>query len=273
MCKACVTVEPVKSLSFFVPHLCAKIEARLADRVQMNKADRELQYALILLSEVISVRGGLPTAQTQINPILPHIEDICSRVLDKTLYLQQKDEYELAGGILEGLLYNLVHTRLVQHFPAQGGTPPIWSRDEFTWAKAGNLEEFHVDWYIPGPNELSAVQNILQRYLQPPLFTLTQMSKKEIELDKETVLRNIRQVYRIVYGGSELLAPIPYSNSCNGSVGINNAGQCTPSSVETVEKLTKALDKQNVRFQVLEVIMEWRFIYLKIGVTLSLPEI
>ena len=94
------------------------------------------------------------------------------------------------------------------------------------------------------------------------------MSKKEIELDKETVLRNIRQVYRIVYGGSELLAPIPDSNSCNSSVGISNAGQCTPTSVETVEKLTKALDKQNVRFQVLQVIMEWRLNEHKITVTL-----
>ena len=113
MCKACVTVDPVKTLSFFVPHLCDKIESRLVDRVQDNKADRELQYALILLSEVISVRGGLPTAKTVSNPLLPYVDHICSRVLDKTLALPQKDEYELAGGILEGLLYNMVHVRQV----------------------------------------------------------------------------------------------------------------------------------------------------------------
>ena len=140
MCKACVTVEPVRSLGFFVPHLCHKIESRLIDRVQDNKPDRELQYALILLSEVISVRGGLPTAKTETNPILPYVEDICLRVLDKTLNLKQKDEYELAGGILEGLLYNLVHVRQVQIFPAQKTSPPVWVREEFKWAKEGNLD-------------------------------------------------------------------------------------------------------------------------------------
>ena len=254
MCKACVTVEPAKSLNFFVPHLCTKIEARLLDRVQVNKPDRELQYNLILLSEVISVRGGLPTAKTEINPLLPHIEDICSRVLDKTLYLQQKDEYELAGGILEGLLYNLVHVRQVQKFPAQDTSTPLWSRDQFKWAKEGNLDNFHVDWYIPSDNELLAIRNILQRYLQPSLNTLTQLSKKEIDLDKETVLRNLRQVYRIVYGASELLAPIPVSNDANRSDRcLSDIEKCPPSTVKTIERLISSLDKENVRFQVLGV--------------------
>jgi hypothetical protein len=254
MCKACVTVEPVKSLNFFVPHLCSKIESRLIDRVQENKPDRELQYALILLSEVISVRGGLPTAKTESNPILLHIEDICSRVLDKTLYLQQKDEYELAGGILEGLLYNLVHVRQVQKFPAQETTTPVWSREKFKWAKAGNLDTFHVDWYVPGECELSAVRSLLQRYLQPSLDTLNKLTVKEIDLDKEGVLRNIRQVYRVVYGSSELLAPIPASNGSNTSNVLAETEICSPSTVETIEQLIISLDKENVRHQVLQVI-------------------
>ena len=248
MCKACVTVEPVKTLKFFVPHLCAKIESRLQDRVQDNKPDRELQYALILLSEVISVRGGLPTAKTETNPILPHVEEICSRVLDKTLYLQQKDEYELAGGILEGLLYNLIHVRQVQKFPAQDPTSPVWSREEFKWAKAGNLETFKVDWYVPGENEISAVRCLLQRYLDPSLNTLVQLSKKEIDLDKEAVLRNLRQVYRVVYGSSEVLAPVSMNND-----ELNERESCSPSTVETIERLITSLDKKNVRHQVLKV--------------------
>ena len=243
MCKACVTVKPVQSLSFFIPHLCEKIEEKLNDRVQDNMPDRELQYALTLLSEVISVRGGLPTAKTDSNPLVPHIESICTRVLDKTLYLKQKDEYELAGGILEGLLYNLVHVRQVQRFPAQEESSPVWSREKFKWAKAGNLETHHVDWYVPGECELSSVQSILQRYLEPSLNTLTSLSRKEIELDKETVLRNIRQVYRCVYGSSELLAPIPASGK----------EICSPSNVQTIENLIIALDKNNVRQQVLQV--------------------
>ena len=255
MCKACVTVEPVRSLGFFVPHLCHKIESRLIDRVQDNKPDRELQYALILLSEVISVRGGLPTAKTETNPILPYVEDICSRVLDKTLNLKQKDEYELAGGILEGLLYNLVHVRQVQIFPAQKTSPPVWVREEFKWAKEGNLENFQVDWYVPGEQELRAVQNILQRYLNPTLETMGQLSRKEIDLEKESVLRNLRQIYRVVYGSSELLAPISTNDDhLLGSRFVSEIDNCPPSTVETIEKLIFALDKGNVRNQVLQVI-------------------
>ena len=253
MCKACVTVKPTQSLSFFIPHLCEKIEEKLHDRVQDNMPDRELQYALTLLSEVISVRGGLPTAKTDSNPLVPYIEDICTRVLDKTLYLKQKDEYELASGILEGLLYNLVHVRQVQRFPAQEESAPIWSRDKFKWAKAGNLGTYHVDWYIPGECELSAVRSILQRYLQPSLDTLTSLSRKEIELDKETVLRNIRQVYRAVYGSSELLAPIPVASESNDNM-PSRIEVCCPSNVETIENLILSLDKNNVRLQVLQVI-------------------
>ena len=178
-------------------------------------------------------------------------------VLDQTLYLQQKDEYELASGILEGLLYNLVHVRQVQSFPAQESSTPVWSRDKYKWAKAGNLDNFHVDWYIPSDNELSAVRRILQRYLQPSLDSLTQLSKKEFDLDKETVLRNIRQVYRIVYGSSELLAPIP-TNNCLDNSGICDAEmeKCSPSTVDTIERLIISLDKQNVRQRVLQVHMK-----------------
>ena len=249
MCKACVTVRPVESLNFFIPHLCEKIEERLNDRVQDNMPDQELQYALTLLSEVISVRGGLPTAKIDSNPLVPHIEAICTRVLDKTLYLKQKDEYELAGGILEGLLYNLVHVRQVQRFPAQEENAPVWSREKFKWAKAGNLETYHVDWYVPGECELSSVRSILQRYLEPSLNTLTNMSREEIELDKETTLRNIRQVYRCVYGSSELLAPIPVENEHRRPA----KEIFSPSNVETIENLVIALDRNSVRLQVFQV--------------------
>ena len=116
-----------------------------------------------------------------------------------------------------------------------------------------------MDWYVPGENEISAVRCLLQRYLDPSLNTLVQLSKKEIDLDKEAVLRNLRQVYRVVYGSSEVLAPVSMNND-----ELNERESCSPSTVETIERLITSLDKKNVRHQVLEVnkknlICEFRF--------------
>ena len=101
---------------------------------------------------------------------------------------------------------------------------------------------------------MSAVRSLLERYLQPCLDTLNKLTRKEINLDKEDVLRNIRQVYRVVYGSSELLAPIPVNIESNLSNVLAETDICSPSTVETIEQLIISLDKENVRLQVMQVI-------------------
>ena len=63
MCKSCVAVQPEMALEFFVPHFCQKISSIISERrahphqKSHQKIDQELQFALLLLSEVISIRG------------------------------------------------------------------------------------------------------------------------------------------------------------------------------------------------------------------------
>lgn len=53
MCKSAVSIQPERALDFFIPHLCGRIESALRDRVGHQKADIELQFSTLLLSEVI----------------------------------------------------------------------------------------------------------------------------------------------------------------------------------------------------------------------------
>ena len=77
-----------------------------------KKADQELQFNLLMLSEVISVKmlSILPPAPS--NVLFNHMDKLC-QVFDKVLVLDLKDEYEMASNALENLLFNIVHMRYV----------------------------------------------------------------------------------------------------------------------------------------------------------------
>merc|ERR1740128_617401 len=101
MCKSLVQCDPVKGLQFFIPTLTKSILVRMKEREEGrkveigNKLDEELQFNLQLLSEVIGVKN--------VGVFRSRGEDICS-VLDSTINLGQKDEYELAHVVMSGLL-------------------------------------------------------------------------------------------------------------------------------------------------------------------------
>ena len=52
MVKSLVTVQPAKTLSFYVPHICERIEVAIKERADVNRTDMELQSCLVILTEV-----------------------------------------------------------------------------------------------------------------------------------------------------------------------------------------------------------------------------
>jgi len=64
-----------------------------------------------------------------------------------------------------------------------------------------------MDWYIPGQEEMTAVNRLLERYLAPVLRQLELFSKGEISLEKEVLQRNLKLVLKILTGVSELMEP------------------------------------------------------------------
>ena len=142
-----------------------------------KKVDQELQFNLLMLSEVISVRmlSVLPPAPS--NVLFQHMDKLC-QVFDKILVLDLKDEYEMASSALENLLFNIVHLRPLQNYYTVVDKP-VWSKEEFTWGKSYNLDDLKLDWYVPGKNELETVQMLFEKYFKSQLTMLDQWVKGE----------------------------------------------------------------------------------------------
>lgn len=138
-----------------------------------------------------------------------YLEPICN-VLDKTLNLDQKDEYEYASSVLQNILHNLLHSRPLQKSAAVGrASEDGWDRELFKWAKTGDLETLQIEWFVPSKKEFEAAQMLIDKYMTPPFEKITNMLARKTDMEKEELLRNLRQIYKILYGTSEVLETIP----------------------------------------------------------------
>ena len=222
MVKGVAAVQPEQTLDFFIPHLCSRIESILGDRSSKSenrKVDTVLQFNLQMLSEVISVKmlSILTSRPTQV--LFKHMDKLCS-VLDKTLILDLKDEYEVAANALENLLFNIVHTRPLQNYYTSKENF-VWSKEEFQWAKPCKLENLKVEWYVPGKIELEMVQNLFEKYFKSQLELLDQWVEGKVDLEKEEVIRSLRQISKLIHGSSELMPTIktgPFQSSISGNL-------------------------------------------------------
>jgi proteasome activator subunit 4 len=202
MCKSVVQCDPAKGLAFFVPYLVRALTERVGERgskeEEEGKVDEELQFNLQLLGEVLSVRN-VAVYRTTGAHVLPFVEPLCS-VLDCTLELGQRDEYELAHSVLGGVLSWLAHPRLLE-------TGPRLRPELDRWGAMVGLEEVAMAWYRPGPQELAVVTGLLERYLLPAMETLGQFAAGKLELEKEELQRGLKLVCRVLAGVSELAEP------------------------------------------------------------------
>ena len=203
MCKSAVLCAPQLGLQRFLPPLVSCVLMRV-DELALHReagggpgpADEELQFNLQLLGEVLCCRQG-GVWRSHGSHLLPWLERICS-VLDGTLGLAQKDEYELGQAVLGNTLAWLCSVRQVEVGPrVRPGT----------WAQYQPVQQLQVNWYVPGQQELTVVDGLLQRYLAPAISTLRQYSSGALQLDKETLQRNLRLVQKVLAGVSELAEP------------------------------------------------------------------
>ncbi|QQP39731.1 Uncharacterized protein FKW44_013542, partial [Caligus rogercresseyi] len=110
MCRSVVSIKPEMTLKFFIPHLKERILSLVQDRSgDPRRQDKELQFIVGFKIMTPNVRGP--------SYLVPHIEDICA-VLDKTLTLQQKDNYEIATNILETVMASFCQIRILKDAPA-----------------------------------------------------------------------------------------------------------------------------------------------------------
>ena len=68
--------------------------------------------------------------------------------------------------------------------------------------------------YVPGKFELEVAQNLLEKYLQSQLLLLNDWVGGKTELEKEEILRSLKQIHRLIHGCSELLPTIKTGPFC-----------------------------------------------------------
>lgn len=84
-----------------------------------------------------------------------------------------------------------------------------------------SLDELHVDWYLPSKTELDLAQDLLERYFVSQLNLLNKWTQQEVELEKEEILRGLRQIYKMIHGSSELMPSIstgPFQSSISNNL-------------------------------------------------------
>ena len=69
------------------------------------------------------------------------------------------------------------------------------------------VADLDLSWYKPGPQELSIVSSLLERYLNPAVDQLKAFARGELDLSSEELERIIHQINRIFVGVSELTEP------------------------------------------------------------------
>ena len=65
------------------------------------------------------------------------------------------------------------------------------------------------------------VQNLFEKYFKSQLEILDSWVRKERELEKEEILRTLRQIYKLIHGSSELLPTIstgPFQSSLSDNL-------------------------------------------------------
>ena len=211
MCKSVVVIKPEMTLKFFIPHLCRRINDIVSDK-NRHLQDQELRFNLLLLSEVVNVK----TVGFNVNPpryLLPFMETL-KKTLNNTLNLSQKEDNEIASNALQNILFNFSHSRILQRKKVPAIIDDLKYGPDYRWGQSGDLDTLGpITWYQPDNEILKRVSDLLQNYLEPILEKLNRFARGILTLDKETLLRYLRLVNKVVHGASSVLAPINKSQT------------------------------------------------------------
>lgn len=149
------------------------------DVLKEENPDRQLLHAMLILSAVVDTPG---------NSLIPHM-DVLLKVLDRVLLLKSTDGNKLACHLLKCILWSLSTVTPYQYRSAQRdyNDPDYpYFRD---WGESVDLDTFQVKWYIPGDEELAAIQRIFFRYLTVQIDKLKNYCK-----DSSTLTRSVGKI-------------------------------------------------------------------------------
>ncbi|CAL7949711.1 unnamed protein product [Xylocopa violacea] len=156
------------------------------DIIKEEHLDARLLHAMLLLSAIVSTTG---------NNILPHLDTLIA-VLDRVMVLKSRE-----GNILACILLNAILHSLSTMVPYR-----FTSTEEIKcWGQTVNINNINVEWYIPGKEEMAAINRIFLRYLLPETNKLEEYCKDWTTLTREELLASLNIVNSIIQGCDSVL--------------------------------------------------------------------
>nr|CAH7732828.1 unnamed protein product [Callosobruchus chinensis] len=192
-CHCFARINPKETLKLFIPHLCDRIETIFTENPNLDKeehVDDELLYNLLILSEVVDGRSEL----------LNYMDRLIS-ILDKTLHMSCLLASQLATKILE-LVMNSLTTTTAPEVRSSDTDYASHVKDFLPvreWGVAYQLSDIKISWYVPGPNEVQAVQQLLNKYLVPELQSLEKHTSGEITLSRQDLKQSLKIISSILF--------------------------------------------------------------------------
>ncbi|KZC11232.1 Proteasome activator complex subunit 4 [Dufourea novaeangliae] len=202
LCRIFARVNGKKTLRSLLPLLSdtiLEITGESSDIVIEENLDGRLLYAMLLLSAVVGTPG---------NNLLPYI-DLLITVLDRVLVLKSREGNNLACMLLKTVLHSLA-TMTPYEFE---------STEDLYWGQSLDINSLKVKWYIPGKEEMTALNRMFFKYLSPELNKLQKYCEDWCSLSRDELLTSLNIVNSIIQACESVLPvwkeePLVLMKSC-----------------------------------------------------------
>lgn len=150
------------------------------DVLKEENLDHRLSHAMLILSAIVDTPG---------NNLLPHM-DTLFEVLDRVLLLKSTDGNKLACQLLKCILSSLSTITPWQYKSSKRDYNDPNYPYVREWGQSVDLNNFCIKWYIPGEEEIAAIQRIFSRYLTVQIDKLNKYYK-----DTSTLSRSVHGIF------------------------------------------------------------------------------
>ena len=151
LCRVFAQVNGKETLQTLLPVLSQTIldiTGESSDIIKDEHVDDRLLHTMLLLSATVHTTG---------NNLLPYIDTLIT-VLDRVVILNSREGNNLACILLKAILQSL-SSMIPYHFTSTEGIR--------YWGQVMDINTLKVKWYIPGKDEMAAINRIFLKYLIP----------------------------------------------------------------------------------------------------------
>lgn len=196
--RAAQQVNPQEALKMFLNQICDSILGHIHshdDNLSAEQLDDEFLWNLLMFSQLLRCDGSkLVLYKEKITEVLSYI-----------LRLKCVQGYEIAGKALTYVLRSLTLIHPMSYSSVSGSldrplTEYLAIRD---WAKLDCVDELVLDWHTPSQEEITFVQELVDRFLQSELVTIKQISQENV-MQREELLRRLNIILECLGGAGEV---------------------------------------------------------------------